>query len=140
MLTPSTEPATMPAGGGSGRQPMGALTGKAVVVTGAGRGIGAAIAAHAAAAGAAVVINDIDDHLAERLAEDLQATGANALAHGADIRSPDEADALVDVPRQSTGKKVTSSRRLLPGPCQKADQLGNSAGSVGGTVSRLGQS
>ena len=37
-----------------------ALAGKAVVITGAGRGIGAAYARHAASEGAKVVVNNVD--------------------------------------------------------------------------------
>ena len=43
---------------------MGNLAGKAVVITGAGQGLGRAFANHVAANGAAVVINDVDEPLA----------------------------------------------------------------------------
>jgi NAD(P)-dependent dehydrogenase (short-subunit alcohol dehydrogenase family) len=39
---------------------MGMLEGKAIVVTGAGRGLGEAYATHVAHAGASVIVNDID--------------------------------------------------------------------------------
>ncbi|MFD1148384.1 SDR family NAD(P)-dependent oxidoreductase, partial [Saccharothrix hoggarensis] len=39
---------------------MGVLDGKAVIVTGAGRGLGEAYARHAASEGARVVVNDVE--------------------------------------------------------------------------------
>ena len=54
------------------------LAGKTALVTGAGRGIGAACAAKLAAAGARVMINDIDADVAEAQARKL--AGAEALA------------------------------------------------------------
>ena len=54
---------------------MGILDGKAVVITGAGRGLGEAYAMHAALAGASVVVNDNDGDLAERVAEHIRGYG-----------------------------------------------------------------
>ncbi|UWP78610.1 SDR family oxidoreductase [Dactylosporangium fulvum] len=62
----------------SGGRPTGALGGKAVVVTGAGRGLGAAYAELAAAEGAAVVVNDVDADLAEAVAGRIRAAGGRA--------------------------------------------------------------
>lgn len=52
----------------------GRLAGLGVVVTGAGRGIGRALAARAVAEGARVVVNDLDPDTARATAEDLDAT------------------------------------------------------------------
>lgn len=68
---------------------------KAVVVTGAGRGVGAACAAHAASLGARVVVNDIDPDSAERVAAAVRATGGRAVAHPADIAVRSQAAGLV---------------------------------------------
>jgi NAD(P)-dependent dehydrogenase (short-subunit alcohol dehydrogenase family) len=54
----------------------GALDGHAVVVTGAGRGLGRAYAVAAAAEGAAVVVNDVDADAARETAELAAASGA----------------------------------------------------------------
>lgn len=73
------------------------LDGKAVVVTGAGRGLGAAFATHAAQAGAAVVVNDIDADLAERTAANITAHGGRAVASGHSVADPAQAKAIVEL-------------------------------------------
>ena len=71
------------------------LEGKAALVTGAGRGIGRAIAQKLAAAGAAVLINDLDEPaLAESLAIVRKSGRAEALA--GDITTPELPRRLVD--------------------------------------------
>ncbi|GAA1033709.1 SDR family oxidoreductase [Virgisporangium ochraceum] len=74
---------------------MNALRGKAVVVTGAGRGLGAAYATLAAAEGAAVVVNDVDVERAREVVAEIGAAGGRAVADGSDIASWDGAGALV---------------------------------------------
>jgi len=74
---------------------MAALKGKAVVITGAGRGIGEAYARLAAAEGAKVVVNDVDLGEAERVAKAIRADGGEALAKVADVASWDDAERLV---------------------------------------------
>ena len=59
---------------------MGVLEGKAVVITGSGRGIGAACAKGAARQGAAVVVNDIDVEPANETVEAIKAEGGTAIA------------------------------------------------------------
>ena len=73
----------------------GALAGKAVVITGAGRGLGAAYARHAAHLGAAVIVNDIDARRAEQSAQRIVAQGGRAIAAPGDVSSWDFADRLV---------------------------------------------
>jgi NAD(P)-dependent dehydrogenase (short-subunit alcohol dehydrogenase family) len=73
------------------------LDGRAVVVTGAGRGLGAAFATHAAQACAAVVVNDIDVDLAERTAAKIREQGGRAVASGHSVADPGEAHAIVDL-------------------------------------------
>lgn len=74
---------------------MNRLQGKAVVITGAGQGIGAAYAREAAAAGAHVVVNDIDAEAAEAIVAQIRIVGGTAVAHPADVRDPHAATALI---------------------------------------------
>jgi glucose 1-dehydrogenase len=61
------------------------LDGGAVLVTGAGSGMGAAIAASVAQAGAAVAVNDIDAPAAQRTVEEITAAGGRAVAVAGDV-------------------------------------------------------
>jgi NAD(P)-dependent dehydrogenase (short-subunit alcohol dehydrogenase family) len=70
----------------------GQLQGKRTIVTGAGAGIGEAIARRFVDAGARVIIADVDLANAQSVA---QALGDAAIAHKVDVRSAEEMDALV---------------------------------------------
>jgi 3-oxoacyl-[acyl-carrier protein] reductase len=76
------------------------LAGKTALVTGAGRGIGRAIAEKLAEYGANVMINDLD---AGPAAEAAQAIGANAAALAGDVTDPAFPQALVDATVQRFG-------------------------------------
>jgi NAD(P)-dependent dehydrogenase (short-subunit alcohol dehydrogenase family) len=65
------------------------LADKVIVITGAGRGIGAATAKRAAADGARVVVVDVDRELAEATAASI---GGQAFAVDADVTSETEVD------------------------------------------------
>ncbi|WP_205648682.1 SDR family NAD(P)-dependent oxidoreductase [Acuticoccus kandeliae] len=67
------------------------LTDKIATVTGAGRGMGEAIARKLVAKGAAVVVSDIDGAAAEKVAADIRAAGGRAFGIRIDVS--DEADA-----------------------------------------------
>jgi NAD(P)-dependent dehydrogenase (short-subunit alcohol dehydrogenase family) len=73
------------------------LDGKAMVVTGSGRGIGAAIAKLAAAMGAQVVVNDIDAGPLEQTPCEIKAAGGTAIGSNADIAKWDGAATLIEV-------------------------------------------
>jgi glucose 1-dehydrogenase len=75
------------------------LGGKVCAVTGAGSGIGAAIARGLAEAGAKVALIDRDGDAAARLAAEIAATGAAALAISCDVT--DEASVLAAAARVS---------------------------------------
>jgi NAD(P)-dependent dehydrogenase (short-subunit alcohol dehydrogenase family) len=74
---------------------MGVLQGKAVLITGAGRGIGAACARHAAAEGAALIVNDVDAQAAAAVAKEIVEAGGRAVAHAASVAVWGDAEALV---------------------------------------------
>lgn len=72
------------------------LTGRRVVVTGAGSGLGAEYARQIAAAGAAVAVNDLDPVAAERTADEIVAVGGRAIGIAADVANWDAAEALIE--------------------------------------------
>jgi NAD(P)-dependent dehydrogenase (short-subunit alcohol dehydrogenase family) len=71
------------------------LSGKAAIVTGAGRGLGRAYALALSAAGAAVVVNDIDAAAAGETVELVTDAGGRAIAVAAPVGDAEVADALV---------------------------------------------
>jgi len=77
---------------------------KVAVVTGAGRGIGKAIATKLAEEGARVVISDVDLAFAESLAEKLKTTGREALAIKADVSNWQEVEQMFEQTEQRFGE------------------------------------
>lgn len=75
---------------------MGELDGKAVVVTGAGRGLGRAYALHAARSGAAVVVNDVDREQAEEVTLMIGEAGGRAVTSGESVADPRQASMVIE--------------------------------------------
>jgi len=71
------------------------LTGKRALVTGAGRGIGRAIALELAARGCAVAVNDLSAEQAEKVAGEIAQLRGRALALPADVRRRSEVQQMV---------------------------------------------
>lgn len=83
---------------------MGALDGKAAIVTGSSRGVGAAVAGLLAAEGAGVVVNYRQKApRANKVVAGIEAAGGRAVAVGADLTSPEGAQSLVDAATETFG-------------------------------------
>ncbi len=81
------------------------LDDRIILITGAGRGLGASYARHLAALGAHVIVNDLgvgmdgigrSSEPANATAEAIRAEGGMASADVSDVSSPNEANALID--------------------------------------------
>ncbi|UNK44495.1 SDR family oxidoreductase [Arthrobacter sulfonylureivorans] len=83
---------------------MGALDGKAAIVTGSSRGIGAEVAKLLAAEGAAVVVNYRQKApRANKVVAQIEEAGGRAVAVAADLTAEEGSQALVDAARQNFG-------------------------------------
>jgi 3-oxoacyl-[acyl-carrier protein] reductase len=88
------------------------LAGRVAIVTGAGRGIGAACARALARLGAAVVVNDVDEAAAREVADGIVAAGGRASA------------CIASVTDRETGARIAAAAEALGG----IDILVNNAG------------
>jgi 3-oxoacyl-[acyl-carrier protein] reductase len=84
---------------------MSTLKGKVAVVTGASKGIGAAIAKKLGAAGASVVVNYASSKAgAEKVVASIEETGGKAVAVAGDVSKAAEARAIVDAAIKNYGR------------------------------------
>jgi NAD(P)-dependent dehydrogenase (short-subunit alcohol dehydrogenase family) len=77
---------------------------KVAIITGAGQGIGEAIAGTLAVAGAYVVVDDLNPDRAERVARNIRSTGGQAIAVAADVSSKFQCVKLVEAARAEWGR------------------------------------
>jgi 3-oxoacyl-[acyl-carrier protein] reductase len=80
------------------------LEGKVAIVSGSGRGIGREIALKLAADGAALVINDLDEKMAESVVQEITAAGGRAAACCGDVTAPEFAARFIDTALNSFGR------------------------------------
>jgi NAD(P)-dependent dehydrogenase (short-subunit alcohol dehydrogenase family) len=72
------------------------LQSEVAIVTGAGRGIGSQIARRFAAEGARIVVADLDEANARRLADEINSTGGTAVSLPVDVAEPAAIQKLID--------------------------------------------
>jgi NAD(P)-dependent dehydrogenase (short-subunit alcohol dehydrogenase family) len=80
------------------------FTGKSVIVTGAGAGLGRAIALRFATEGGLVTVADVDPARASSTVAEIEAAGGRAVAVAADISKPDEVARMIEAAVSAHGR------------------------------------
>lgn len=79
------------------------FSGKTAIVTGAGSGLGAAIADALSAAGLTVAVADLNEDAVNAKVEEIRANGGNALPYIADVSDAEAVENLINDVKQSAG-------------------------------------
>lgn len=101
------------------------LDDRVAIVTGAGRGLGAAIARTLAEAGASVTVNDVNPDRAERVAGEIQAAGGRAMAIQGDVSNKFQCVKLIEGTRAEWGRldALVNNAHVAPSsPILKMDE------------------
>src|SRR5581483_3722679 len=122
---------------------MGLLENRVALVMGGASGLGEAISHRFAAEGAAVVVADVDGNGAERVAREIQATGASAVGAPCDVTNRADVETTIEVARAMGPLRVRVLDVNLKGPflCMRAAipaMVANGGGSVIALGSTLG--
>jgi 3-oxoacyl-[acyl-carrier protein] reductase len=80
------------------------LDGYAALVTGAGEGVGRAIALALASSGAAVVVNDMNPDRADLVTDEILAAGGRAVPQQADVANRFQVGSMIEAGRDAFGK------------------------------------
>ena len=108
------------------------LENKVALVTGGGQGIGEAVAKCYAKAGAKVVVVDYNEVTANKIADEINATGGNAVAFKADVTKEDEVKAMVKFTLDTYGKldcacnnagKSSQALNMIDTPVENFDEV-----------------
>ncbi len=95
------------------------FSGKTAIVTGAGSGIGEAIARELGASGARVIVSDLDEASAQRVADAILADGGKAHAFAANVADHDAVWKLVDYAvEQGGGLHLAVNNAGIGGPSE----------------------
>lgn len=92
------------------------VAGRSAIVTGAGSGIGRAVALTLAANGAQVVVADLKKESADAVVAEIQAAGGTAVAHIGDVSDPSDAVAAVEAAEKLAPLKIAVNNAGIGGP------------------------
>ncbi|RLV04511.1 short-chain dehydrogenase [Streptomyces griseocarneus] len=112
---------TQPSDNGTGP---GRLSGRVALVTGGASGIGAACAGRLAEEGAVVVVADLDEIGANRVAEEIATAGGDALPRRIDVTDPDSVARVVsEAAGLDGGLRIAVNSAGINGPLAPLDRL-----------------
>ena len=93
------------------------LTGKTTIVTGAGNGIGRAIAQRFASSGSQVIVNDINSEAVDEVVKSIKDQGGVALGLVADVSNAGQVSSMIDAVMAKHGRiDVLVNNAALVGP------------------------